>query len=137
MPRIKRTHVVARHLIHNGQQYVKGDSITFGPEISDAEIKELRNNGTLDGPRAEELLEERIFNERAMGVVGPTVEQERELWKTFVRMTPAQRAEVEKQQARIQETSEAARIANISEAGQRANADDELAEEPDAEDEGE
>jgi hypothetical protein len=129
MARIKRTHTVARNMIHGDmsgfqRQYTAGEEITFGAEMSDAAIKELVENGTLKGPKAAELEDERKFNEKAMGVVGPSATEEQQLWKTFTKLSPEERQEREKREARIQDTNDAARLANLADARDRTGPDD-------------
>jgi len=116
MARIKRTHLVVQPINLNHQLYQKGDSITFGPEVSDEQIKELRKGGWLEGPDAQEILEQQAYAQRQLGMRGLTKTEMSDIWKRFLNLTPEQRARLEAHEARTQDTAEAARLANIAEA---------------------
>ncbi|MBA3826889.1 MAG: hypothetical protein H0X24_23725 [Ktedonobacterales bacterium] len=126
MPRIKRTHAVTGSIMHDGQLYSKGDTITFGTEVSEEHIRELLKGGFLAGPAAQELEIERQINEKSLGIRGMSPEEVKKLWRTFTNMTPAQRAAMEASEARVKETTDAARLANIAEAAEKTGPDEDL-----------
>ena len=124
-PPVERVHKVARTLIYNGQQYLAESPITFGVDMTDEQIEELVEDGTLAGPRAEELDDLRKFSEKVTGTHGPSLDETAKLWQQFNRLTPEQRIASEKRESRIKEDSLGAKLANIDDARAEADADEE------------
>jgi hypothetical protein len=132
MARLKRTHAVTGNILHDGQLYTKGDSITFGPEVSEDHIRSLLKSGYLAGPAATELEMDRMAQEKALGIRGMSAAEVQKLWRTFVNLTPAQRAAMEAAEARVQEDASAARLANIADAATKTGPDEDLHEDEEA-----
>lgn len=124
---LARTHTAARHIIHSGKSYYKGDPITFGPETSDEDIQELLDNGTLQGLRAEELEREQIANEIGMKISGMSVDDQKKLFRLFDRKDLDALLAGEHREARIKEDADDARRANLEETAAKTGPDDEEA----------
>lgn len=122
---LARAHVAARHIIHNGKSYYKGDLVTFSDEMSDEQIQELLDDGTLQGMKAEELERERIANEVGMKIMGMSVEDQKKLFKLFDRKDIDALLADEQKEARIKTDPEAARRANMAESADKTGPDDE------------
>ncbi len=110
-----RTHMVTGSLLHNGHHYVEGDTITFGPDMTDEQIQTLIDMGELDGPIAERKRIERELSEAQSGIASMSREEKIALWRTFNRSGQSNLLAAEKGEARIKDDTIGARAANIEE----------------------
>lgn len=117
-----RTFRVTGRLLYNHKLYQgpgdtnpDGDTITFGPEVSDAQIQEWKELGHLGGKHAVAMQRKAAAVEEQTGLTGMSNEEEAKLWSVVTRAKEATLLAREKAEAGKPETTEGQRKANIDE----------------------